>query len=80
MGVQWEFIGGQWKVMGGQRGVMGGQWEVKGWSWEITWRLDAHCQKKWASLGVKFSEKKKNKCPIDAHCHHHCRRDPRSDF
>ena len=69
---------GQWKVMGGQWGVLGGQWEVKGWSLEITWRLDAHCQKKWASLGVKFSGKKKNtKCNIDAHCHCHCRRDPR---
>ena len=44
----------QWKVMGGQGGVLGAQWEVKGGSLEITWRLDAHCQKQWASLGVKF--------------------------
>jgi len=25
----------------------------------------------------KRKEKNKNKCPIDAHCHRHCRRDPR---
>ena len=55
MGVQWEVIGGQRKVSGRSWEVNEGFWEVKGWSLEITWRLDAHCQKKWASLGVKFS-------------------------
>ena len=30
-----------------------------------------------AYLGVTFSGNKKTKCPIDAHCHSHCRRDPR---
>ena len=59
-------------------------------SWKVLpnhWTLDAHCQKQWASLGVKFwgkkeeekgpKIKKNTKCPIDAHCHRHCRRDPR---
>ena len=67
----------KWKSHGRSWEVNEESWEVKGWSLEITWRLDAHCQKKWASLGLKFSGNKNTKCPIDAHCHRHCRRDPR---
>ena len=56
-GRSWEVNEGFWEVNEGSgrsmRGL-GGQWEVKVWSLEITWRLDAHCQKQWASLGVKF--------------------------
>ena len=42
---------------------------LKYWSW------DAPCK---YNTGVNlFCYNKNTKCPIDAHCHRHCRRDPR---
>ena len=43
---------------------------------ENTSFLDAHCQKQWASLGVKFFWKIRTQS-VDAHCHRHCRKDLR---
>ena len=92
LGGQWGVLRGQWGVMGGQWVVLGGQWEVKGGSRQVTRRLqNAHCQcysraealpvifwlRYLSKIWVKWRPNKNTKCPIDAHCHRHCRRDPR---
>ena len=92
LGGQWGVLRGQWGVMGGQWVVLGGQWEVKGGSRQVTRRLqNAHCQRYsraealpvifWlrylSKIWVQWRPNKNTKCPIDAHCHRHCRRDPR---
>ena len=92
MGGQWGVLRGQWGVMGGQWVVLGGQWEVKGGSRQVTRRLqNAHCQRYsraealpvifWlrylSKIWVQWRPNKNTKCPIDAHCHRHCRKDLR---
>ena len=82
----WEIMGGQWEVMWGLWGswevregsweVSGGSWEVSEWSWEVSGRLPTAMS---ICRSEIFRRKNKNtKCPTDAQCHRHCRRDPRN--
>ena len=73
MGVQWEVIGGQWKVSGRSWEVNEGFWEVRGRSFPkegevISKRGVGHFQKKWASLELKFSGKKKKQEQVSYRC------------
>ena len=82
-------MGVQWEVVGGQRNVSGRSWEVKEGFWELSGRsrgvigdhLEVRCSLP-KEMGISrteiFRKKKKNKstkCPIDAHCQCHRRKD-----
>ena len=85
----WKVMGVQWEVIGGQRKVSGRSWEVNEGFWEVSGRsrvvigdhLEVRCSLP-KEMGISrteiFRKKKKNKntkCPIDAHCQRHRRKD-----
>ena len=64
--------------MGGHREVVKGQWEaiaIKCTSPTAMSMPRSEILRKKKKKGPKLN--KNTKCPIDAHCHRHCRKDPR---
>ena len=61
---------GSGSSVGGQGGVIGDHLEVR-------CSLPKAMSISRSEILRKKKENKNTKCPIDAHCHRHCRRDPR---
>ena len=71
----WEVIGIQWEVIRGLCKVMEGHGRSMRGSWSSVEGQGGYISR--SEILRKKIINKNTKCPIDAHCHRHCRRDPR---